>query len=135
MFDTNISIIIRDDLATWQKLNVTAFLMSSITGANPGIVDKTYQDRGGKRHLAMSVQPVIVLAGKANVLTNIRNRANDTSVDTVAYIEEMFSTGHDDANRAVFAEHDATEANTVRIALRADKKIVDKITKGARMHG
>ena len=135
MFDINIAIIIRDDLATWQKLNVTAFLMSGITGANPGIVGKTYQDRGGKRHLAMSVQPVIVLAGTANVLTNIRNRANDMGVDTVAYIEEMFSTGHDDANRAVFAEHDASEAKEVGIALRADKKIVDKITKGAKMHG
>ncbi len=109
--------------------------MSGITGANPGIIGKTYQDRGGKRHLAMSVQPVIVLAGMANVLTNIRNRANDTGVDTVAYIEEMFRTWHDNAIRAVFAEHDATEANTVGIALRADKKIVDKITKGASMHG
>ena len=135
MFDTKIAIIIRDDLATWQKLNVTAFLMSGITGANPGIVGKTYQDRVGKRHLAMSVQPVILLAGTANVLTNIRKRANDTRVDTVAYIEKMFSTGHDDANCGVFAEYDAAEANTVGIALRADKKIVDKITKGARMHG
>ena len=45
MFDTKIAIIIRDDLATWQKLNVTAFLMSGITGANPGIVGKTYEDR------------------------------------------------------------------------------------------
>ena len=83
----------------------------------------------------MSVQPVIVLAGPANVLTNIRNRANDRGVDTVAYIEEMFGTEHDEANRAVFAEHFATEANTVGIALRADRKIVDKITKGAKMHG
>ena len=135
MFDTKIAIIIRDDLASWQKLNVTAFLMSGITGANPGIVGKTYQDKGGKRHLAMSVQPVIVLAGTANVLANIRNRANDRGVDTVAFIEEMFSTGHDDANRAVFALHDATEAKTVGIVLRADNKIVYKITKGARMHG
>ena len=109
--------------------------MSGITGANPGIVGKAYEDRDGNRHLAMSVQPVIVLAGPANVLTNIRNRANDRGVDTVAYIEEMFGTGHDDANRAVFAEHVATEANTVGIALRADRKIVDKITKGAKMHG
>ena len=109
--------------------------MSGITGTNPGIVGKTYQDRSRKRHLAMSVQPVILLAGTANVLTNIRNHANDRGVDTVAYIEEMLSTGHDDANRAVFALHGATDAKTVGIALRADKKIVDKITKGARMHG
>ena len=38
MFHTKIAIIIRDDLAIWQKLNVAAFLISCITGANPGIV-------------------------------------------------------------------------------------------------
>ena len=135
MHDTKIAIIVRDDLATWQKLNVTAFLMSGITGANPDIIGQTYLDKDGKTHLPMSVQPVIVLAGAANVLTNIRNRAHDRGVPTVAYIEEMFATGHDDANRAVFAEHAADEANTVGMALRADKKIVDKITKGAKMHG
>ena len=31
MFDTKISMIIRDDLATWQKLNVTAFLFLHLT--------------------------------------------------------------------------------------------------------
>ena len=96
---------------------------------------KDLSGQGGKRYLAMLVQPVIVLAGTANVLTNIRNRANDMSVEPVAYIKEIFSTGHDDANCAVFAEHYANEANTVGIALSADKKIVDKITKGAKMQG
>lgn len=135
MFDTKIAIIVRDDLATWQKLNVTAFLMSGIAGDNPKIIGQPYRDKDSKTHLPMSVQPVIVLAGASNVLTNIRKRANDRGVPTVAYIEEMFATGHDDANRAVFAEHGADEANTVGIALRADKKIVDKITKGTKMHG
>lgn len=134
MFDTKIAIVVRDDLASWQKLNVTAFLMSGIAGANPAIIGEPYRDCDGKTHLPMSVQPVIVLTGQANVLTNIRNRANARGVDTVAYIEEMFATGHDAANRAVFAEHGAAEANTVGIALRAEKKIVDKITKGAKMH-
>lgn len=135
MFDTKIAIVVRDDLATWQKLNVTAFLMSGITGANPDLIGESYKDKDGKTHLPMSVQPVIVLTGAANVLTNIRNRAYDRGVETVAYIEEMFSTGHDTANRAVFAEHGADEGNTVGMALRADKKTVDKITKGAKMHG
>lgn len=134
MFDTKIAIVVREDLATWQKLNVTAFLMSGITGANPNLIGEPYSDRDGNTHLPMSVQPVIVLSGPDNVLMNIRNRARDRGVETVAYIEEMFATGHDSANRAVFAEHDATESNTVGIALRADKKIVDKITKGAKMH-
>lgn len=135
MFDTKIAIIVRDDLAAWQKLNVTAFLMSGITGANSDLIGNPYKDCDGNMHLPISVQPVIVLSGAANVLTNIRNRALGRGVDTVAYIEEMFATGHDEANRAVFAEHGPDEANTVGVALRADKKIVDKITKGAKMHG
>ena len=135
MFDTKIAIIVRDDLATWQKLNVTAFLMSGIAGDNPKIIGQPYRDKDSKTHLPMSVQPVIVLAGASNVLTNIRKRAHDRGVPTVAYIEEMFATGNDEANREVFAKHDAGEENTVGIALRAEKKIVDKITKGAKMHG
>ncbi len=32
-FDTKAAVVVRDDLATWQRLNVTAFLMSGITAA------------------------------------------------------------------------------------------------------
>ena len=134
MFDTKIAIMVRDDLATWQKLNVTAFLISGITAANFDLIGEEYVDKDGNRHLPMSRQPVIVLTGAANVLRNARNRANERGIPTVAYIEEMFSTGHDEANRAVFSEHMPNEDNTVGIALRADKKTVDKITKGAKMH-
>ena len=134
MFDTKIAIIVRDDLAQWQKLNVTAFLMSGITAANADLIGEQYVDKDGKRHLPMSRQPVIVLSATPNVLRNVRNRANERGIPSVAYIEEMFTTGHDEANRAVFSEHTSSEENTVGIALRADKKIVDKITKGAKMH-
>ena len=134
MFDTKIAIIVRDDLAPWQKLNVTAFLMSGITAANTDLIGEKYVDKDGNQHLPMSRQPVIVLSGAANVLRNARNRANERGIATVAYIEEMFATGHDEANRAAFSEHMSNEGNTVGIALRADKKIVDKITKGAKMH-
>ncbi|TLP47132.1 MULTISPECIES: DUF2000 family protein [Cohaesibacter] len=135
MFDTKICIVVREDLEIWQKLNVTAFLMSGITGANPGIIGAAYIDDQNNAHLPMSVQPVIVLSATASQLATIRKRAQSRDVATVAYIEEMFATGHDAANRAVFADHGPDELNTVGIALRADKKIVDKITKGAKMHG
>ena len=134
MFDTKIAIVVRDDLATWQKLNVTAFLMSGITASNLDLIGEKYVDKEGKFHLPMSRQPVIVLTGSANVLRNARNRANERGIPTVAYIDEMFATGHDEANRAVFSEHMSNEDNTVGIALRTDKKIADKITKGAKMH-
>ena len=134
MFDTKIAIVVRDDLATWQKLNVTAFLMSGITASNLDLIGEKYVDKEGKFHLSMSRQPVIILCGAAIVLRNARNRANQRGIPTAVYIDEMFATGHDEANRTVFSEHISNEDNTVGIALRADKKIVDKITKGAKMH-
>lgn len=126
---------VRDDLETWPKLKVTAFLMSGIAGANPDLISEIHKDKDGKTYLSMSVPAVIVLTGAANVLTNVRNRANDQGVETVAYIEKMFVTGHDVANCAVFAEHEAGEASPAGMVLRADKKIVDKITKGTKMRG
>jgi hypothetical protein len=134
MFDTKIAIVIRDDLPIWQKLNVTAFLMSGIVGANPGLIGEPYKDRTNHQHLSLSIQPVIVLAADAPGLVEIRRRALERQVPTAIYIEEMFATGHDAANRAVFAEHGPDEANVVGVALRAEKKVTDKITKGARMH-
>ena len=50
------------------------------------------------------------------------------------YIEDMFTTGHDAANRATVKHYAPDAMNVVGLALREDKKVVDKITKGARMH-
>ena len=38
MFDTKIAIVLRNNLASWQKLNVTAFLVSGIVGQNPDMI-------------------------------------------------------------------------------------------------
>ena len=43
-FDTKIAIVVRDDLAMWQKLNVTAFLTTGIVGATEGLLGEPYED-------------------------------------------------------------------------------------------
>ncbi|MDB2501555.1 DUF2000 family protein [Planktomarina temperata] len=83
VFDTKIAIIVRDDLATWQKLNITAFLMSGITAENTDLIGEKYVDKDGNHHLPMSRQPVIVLSGAANVLRNARNRANERGISRI----------------------------------------------------
>jgi hypothetical protein len=134
MFDTKFAIVLRDDLAPWQALNVTTFLTSGVVAEAPEIIGEPYRDRAGHVYNALSVQPAIVLAADASTLAGIHRRALERGVRTSLYIEEMFSTGHDAANRAVFAEFAPEDAKVVGIALRTDKKVVDKITKGARMH-
>ncbi len=134
MFDTKIAIVVREDLAVWQKLNVTAFLTSGIIAQTPEIIGEAYRDADGHVYNAMSVQPIVVLVADQPLLTTIQTRARDRQVITSAYIEEMFATGHDAANRAVFAQFGLNDAKLVGLALRADRKVVDKIIKGARMH-
>jgi hypothetical protein len=134
MFATKIAVIIRDDLAPWQALNVTAFLMTGIVGQFPDIIGAPYRDRSGNVYNALSAQPIIVLSADSATIGAIHKRALERRVKTSVYIEEMFSTGHDAANRAVFGEFAPEDAKIVGIALREDKKVVDKITKGARMY-
>src|ERR1700753_730626 len=105
MFDTKIAIVLRDDLASWQALNVTAFLTSGIVAQFPEIIGEAYRDRVGNIYNPLSIQPVIVLAADQPTITAIHQRACTHGVKTSAYIEEMFATGHDAANRAVFAEY------------------------------
>ncbi|WP_448954490.1 DUF2000 family protein [Labrys neptuniae] len=134
MFDTKFVIVLRDDLAAWQALNVTAFLTSGIAAQAPEMIGEPYRDRAGRFYNALSVQPVIVLAADAATMGAIHRRSLERHVRTSLYVEEMFKTGHDVANRAVFAEFDVDDAKVVGIALRAEKKIVEKIVKGAKMH-
>jgi hypothetical protein len=134
MFDTKFAIVLRDDLAPWQALNVTAFLTSGIVAQFPEIIGEAYRDRAGNIYNSPSIQPVIVLAADRETIGAIHRRALGHGVRTSAYIEEMFSTGHDAANRAIFAEFAPEDAKIVGVAFRADKKIVDKIAKGARRH-
>lgn len=71
MFDTKIAIVVRDDLPVWQKLNVTAFLMSGIVGAAPGIIGERYKDAAGNLYSSLCIQPVIVLAADQQTLSII----------------------------------------------------------------
>jgi hypothetical protein len=134
MFDTKIAIVLRDDLAPWQELNVTAFLTSGIIAQHPAVIGEAYRDAAGHVYNPMSIQPIVVLAADQETLRAVHRRTLEREVTTSAYIEEMFATGHDAANREVFAKFAPDDAKLVGLALRAEKKIVDKITKGAKMH-
>jgi hypothetical protein len=134
MFDTKIAIVLRNNLASWQKLNVTAFLSCGIAGQFPAIIGAPYRDRAGNTYNALSIQPIIVLSADEEKMAIIHRRSLERGVTSSVFIEEMFATDHDAANRAAFAEFAPEDARVVGIALRADKKIVDKITKGASMH-
>ncbi|WP_434593599.1 DUF2000 family protein [Brevibacterium sp. 1718] len=133
-FDTKVVVVLRDDLKAWQELNVTAFLMSGIATSDVGLVGENYRDADGNDYLPMLRQPVMVMTADADKLRSIRTKAMGRGIPTAIYTEELFSTGHDAANRAAVAGVPAEELNLVGVALRGPKNGVDRVVKGARMH-
>lgn len=67
-FDTKIAVLLRDDLLTWQRLNITAFLVSGIGTAAPGVIGEPYEDAAQVRYLPMFRQPVLVFEGGKELL-------------------------------------------------------------------
>jgi len=133
-FDTRIAIVLRDDLLPWQELNVTAFLSSGITASAPGLTGEPYEDADGNRYLAMLREPVMVLVADGGTLGRIRERAVGRELSTAVYTRELFSTGHDGANRAAVAAVGAADLDLVGVGLRGARNVVDRIVKGTRKH-
>jgi hypothetical protein len=133
-FDTKIAVVLRDDLAVWQKTNVTAFLVSGIAGTVEGIVGEPYRDASGNEYLPMFVQPVLVYEADAAALRRAYERAMGRWITPAVYTKELFETNHDEANRAAVAAVPADELDLVGIAFRAERKMVDKVVDRLRLH-
>ena len=133
-FDTKIAVVLRDDLAVWQKTNVTAFLVSGIAGTVGGVVGEPYRDASGNEYLPMFVQPVLVYEADDAALRRAYERAMGRGVTPAVYTNELFATDHDEANRAAVAAVTAEDLDLVGIAFRADRKTVDKVVDRLRLH-
>jgi hypothetical protein len=133
-FETKIAIVVRDDLAVWQQLNVTAFLASGIAAAFGDTIGKPYEDGSGNRYLELFRQPVLVYAGDLASLGAARERAVSREMATAIYTEDMFSTGFDEANRAVVRDVPAADLRLAGIAVYGPRNAVDKVCKGFSLH-
>lgn len=134
-FPTKIAVVVRDDLATWQRLNVTAFLMSGVIATGPeGTVGPRYEDADGVTYLPMLRQPVLVYEASADALKKVHRRALEREADLAIYTHELFSTGHDDDNRAAVKAVKTDELDLVGLAIRAPHRQADQILRGLKRH-
>ena len=134
MYDTKIGVLIRDDLETWQKLNVTAFLASGITASAPEAIGEKYEDGSGNEYLPILGQPVFVYTASSEHLQRTRQRALSREVPMVIYTKDMFATGNDHDNRAVVKAVEADKLDIAGLAFRAERKTFDKIVSGLKFH-
>jgi hypothetical protein len=134
-FTTKIAVLLRDDLLVWQRLNVTAFLVSGLAAAEPELLGETYADGDDVEYLPMFRQPVLVLEGGKEMLRAAQTRALARGVRMSIFTSDLFATGHDAANRAAVRAVPTAELDLVGFAVHGPRNAVDKILKGASMHG
>ena len=133
-FDTKIAIVVRGDLLTWQKLNVTAFTVSGIAGTQD-VMGEPYVDGSDVPYLPMIKQPILVFSADREQLKNIHARALEKHIEFSLYTEELFATPNDRENRAAVKAVPTKDLNLVGLALYGKKKPVDTILKGIPLHG
>jgi hypothetical protein len=131
---TKIAVLLRADLAPWQALNVTSFLVSGITASEPELIGEPYEDADGTGYLPMIRQPVLVLAGTGELLRTARTRALERDLTPAVFTAELFGTPGDVQNRAAVKAVTGAELDLVGLAVHGPRNAVDKVVKGARMH-
>jgi hypothetical protein len=133
-FDTKIAVVIRTDLEAWQKLNVASFLTSGISAAFPECIGEPYEDRSGTKYLSLIGQPILIYGADRAALTRALERALARNVTPAVYTEDMFKTTHDAANREAVRAVARADLNLVGLAMRAERKVIDKIVDGLKFH-
>ncbi|RZU14941.1 DUF2000 domain-containing protein [Streptomyces sp. BK239] len=133
-FDTKIAVLLRGDLETWQRLNVTAFLVSGLGTQLPEVIGEPYEDADGVGYLPMLRQPVMVFEATKEVLTTAHTRVLSRALPRAVFTSDLFATGNDRDNRAAVRAVRTDDLDLVGLAVYGPRNAVDKVVKGARMH-
>lgn len=133
-FDTKIAIAVRDDLASWQKLNVACFLSGGLVGSHPELAGERYLDGSGQVYGRLIRQPILVFSASAEELHRTLRRARERGLTPSLYTKELFATGNDTDNRAAVARVATSALDLVGLGLHGDRKDVDKVIKGLTLH-
>lgn len=133
-FDTKIAVLLREDLETWQRLNVTAFLVSGLGTTVPEVIGQPYQDADDVSYQPMFRQPVLVFEGTKETLTAAHARTLSRALPRAVFTSDLFATGNDRDNRAAVRAVRTADLDLVGLAVHGPRNAVDKVLKGARMH-
>jgi hypothetical protein len=134
MDDMKLAIVVREDLATWQKLNVTAFLSSGFGSWHPDLIGEPYRDGSDVEYLSMFALPVVVLAADHAGIARAFARARSRELSISVYTDDLFKTYNDEDNRAAVRAVATDALDLAGFAIAGDRRQVDKALDKLRLH-
>lgn len=132
--DWKLAVAVRDDLAAWQKLNLTAFVASGIGTIHPELIGRRYVDGSGAAYLPMFALPVMVFSGDAGGVRRAFDRAVARELSVAVYTDGLFVTGNDIDNRAEVARFITSDLAVAGFGVAGDRRQVDKVFDKLRLH-
>ena len=132
-FDTKVAFLVRDDLETWQRLNVTAFLASGIAAPTRSWSASRTSTRTASSTSRCSASGAR-LRGRQGAPRRRAGAALRRQLPVAVYTSDMFRTGHDAANRAVVRAVAGADLDLVGLAVHGPKNAVEQVPKGSRLH-
>jgi hypothetical protein len=133
-FDTKVAIVVRGELASWQKLNVTAFLAGGLAAIYKEIIGERYSDASGQAYGPLIRQPILIFSASAEELRRVLGRALERGVVPSIYTMDLFTTYNDTDNRAAVALVPTKDLDLAGLAFHAERKAADKVVKGLKLH-
>ena len=135
MYDHKIALVLSADLLDWQKLNVTAFLASSIAIQFPETHGQPFVTASQSTFLPFLKHPILVYRAEGpDEVRKAFERARARGVQLGIYTRALFATKNEEENIAEIARLPDQEHELVGIVLYGENKAVDKALKGLKLH-
>ncbi len=135
-FENKIAIVLKNDLMDWQKLNVAAFLASSIAIQFPETHGAKFVNASQSEYLPFIKQPIFIY--KANDKAQIDRaflRAKQRELNIGIYTNPLFATKNEAENHLVIAKSTDENQDLVGIIVYGDNRKVNKALDGLKFHG
>ena len=134
-YDNKIAIVIKNDLESWQKLNVASFLASSVAIQFPDTHGKPFINASKSEYLPFIKHPILIY--KADNDAEIKrafNRAKERELNIGIYTASLFATKSEEENLIEIAKYKDDEQNLVGIVVYGDSKKVNKALDSLKFH-
>lgn len=129
-----IAIAVREDLETWQKLNLVSFVSSGIGTVEPNVIGGLYLDGSSHRYPAIFDRPVRVFSGPGAGIRRAFDRALGRELLVSVYTDDLFSTMTDEANRSAIAAVTTKDLVVAGFCVVGESKQVDKVFDKLKLH-
>lgn len=135
MYDNKIALVIKNDLLSWQKLNVASFLASAIAIEFPETHGEKFINASGSVYLPFIKHPILIYKAESNAeIKRAFNRAKERELHIGIYTGPLFATKNEAENHIEIAKDTDEDQVLVGIAIYGENKKVNKAVDGLKFH-